>query len=159
MTLEDQYGPVVRQAFAAVGLLVEWGMAIVHVETGGSFNPHLVNRGSGDAGRGDAWGLCQMTLETARGLGYTGSGPGLLEPELNCALAATLCLELRHEFGQDLHDVAAAYNSGKPWGKAPPGAQHYAGLVVSRAQHYARLFGHENSERALAAPEGETHGV
>lgn len=140
----DKYGPVVRDAFAAVGLPVEWGMAIAHMETGGSFDPSLVKMTGGDGARGGAWGLCQMTLKTAEGLGYDGDGPGLLEPKLNSNLAAKLCVQLQKSLGSNLHDVAAAYNSGKAWSKAPERAQAYAGCVVSLAQDYGKVYGYEN---------------
>jgi soluble lytic murein transglycosylase-like protein len=45
-----------------------------------NYNPHLV-------GRGGATGLMQIKLATARGMGYTGSAAGLLDPETNMTYA------------------------------------------------------------------------
>jgi soluble lytic murein transglycosylase-like protein len=41
----------------------------------------------GAVGRGGAMGLMQIKLATARGLGYTGSARGLLDPETNLTYA------------------------------------------------------------------------
>lgn len=152
MSNVDKYGPVVRRAFAAVGLPVEWGMAIAHVETGGTFNPGLRKMSGGDGALGGAWGLCQMTLDTAKRLGYDGDGEGLLEPRLNAGLAAELCVCNMKAFGKDLRDVASGYNSGKPWARAKPEVKHYAELVVDHARIYGKLFGHENIKST--EPEG-----
>src|SRR5581483_1159335 len=51
---------------------------VIRRESG--YNPHLV-------GSGGAMGLMQIKQATARGLGYTGSAAGLLDPETNLTYA------------------------------------------------------------------------
>jgi soluble lytic murein transglycosylase-like protein len=57
-------------------------VALVHrvVKRESGYRPHLV-------GRGGAIGLMQIKLATARGLGYTGTARGLLDPETNLTYA------------------------------------------------------------------------
>lgn len=97
-------------------LPVNWGLALARQESG--IRPWARNNIGGDRRRGGAWGLFQMTLETAQGLGYRGDGYGLLDPVLNADYAARLVAQLRNRW-QSLQDVAAAYNSGKPYALAP----------------------------------------
>lgn len=97
-------------------LPVNWGLAIARQESG--FRPWARNNIGGDKARGGAWGLFQVTLGTAQGLGYRGDGPGLLDPVVNADYAARLVAELRNQW-HSLQDVAAAYNSGKAYALAP----------------------------------------
>jgi soluble lytic murein transglycosylase-like protein len=76
------------------------------VRTESNFKPGAKNLTGGDLARGGAWGLAQMTLETAKGLvvatrsahpdlapilvRFDGTGPSLLDPDLNLLLAASL---------------------------------------------------------------------
>lgn len=76
-------------------------------------------------GRGGAWGLFGMTLNTAKGLAtkagfrdkpeissWDGTGPGLLEPDRNAAFAAGYLRELVSQFNGDFVNVLGAYHSG-----------------------------------------------
>lgn len=111
-----RYRPLIEAAFMSKHLPVHWGLSIAKQESG--FRPWARNDIGGDRRRGGAWGLFQMTLETAQGLGYRGDGPGLLDPVLNADYAARFIAELRNKW-HNLQDVAAAYNSGKPYPLAP----------------------------------------
>lgn len=113
-----QYALILVIAFQNEGLPPEWGLAIARQES--NFTPKALNMSAGDATRGGSWGLCQMSLTTARALGYVGTAQGLTDPKLNAALAAKLCKELVTRFKTvNLADVAAGYNSGKTFAKAP----------------------------------------
>lgn len=102
--------------------LLVWSVATV--ESGR--NPSAENHGAGDEKRGGAWGLFQVTLQTARdlfarhgqflrkfpaGQRFDGSGPSLLDPELNTLLGTYYLAALWKEF-QTFDAAAAAYNMG-----------------------------------------------
>lgn len=59
-----------------------------------------------------SYGLMQLLLRTAQGLGYTGDGPGLYDPDTNIQLGTKLLGQLRSRFGDDVQAVYSAYNSG-----------------------------------------------
>lgn len=91
----------------------------------------------GDGLRGGAYGLCQVTLKTAKGLGFVGPVELLLKPEVNADLAAKLVAQLHKRYTQ-LADVAAAYNSGKPYAKAPQVTrERYVPAVLEFAEGFA----------------------
>lgn len=115
---EALYFPMLVAAFLRHNLPPEWGVAIARQES--AFVATASNNRAGDATRGGSWGLCQMSLLTARGLGFTGTTAELLSPEINAELAATLCEQISKRIKtRELADVASAYNSGKPFAKAP----------------------------------------
>jgi hypothetical protein len=129
------FGPIIRAEFAKLSLPPAWGMAIACFES--QFNPHALADTGGDAGRGCAWGLCQMTLETAREMGYLGEPEGLYNPHINAALAAKLCQGNMRRVGNEIRDVYAAYNSGRPYNKAPARTRAKADIVEALATKYA----------------------
>lgn len=141
MTLEERaviYGPIIRRAFEAEGLPGAWGMAIACQESG--FQPRAEVSTGGDARRGGSFGICQMSLATAQGdLGYLGGGEGLKDPLVNAQLAARYVKILiqRHKTN-DLRDIAAAYNSGRPYATAPKSTR---GQYVPRVLAYAQRYG------------------
>ena len=64
---------------------------------------------------GTSFGLAQIHLPTARGLGYTGDARGLLDPGLNLRLASKLLNELEGQLGAgdgSRREVVSAYNCG-----------------------------------------------
>lgn len=112
---ERLYGAMVRDAFKRCGFPPSWGMAIAKHES--TFTPTKVNDTGGDATLGNAWGLCQMTYDTAKSLGYKGVAQGLLDPLCNCALAAKLFSVNAQKLEKagieaDFRNLAAAYNCG-----------------------------------------------
>jgi soluble lytic murein transglycosylase-like protein len=119
---EDAWLPLVRRIAQEVG--VSEALLAATVKRESNWNPGAVNDTGGDARRGGAYGLAQMTLRTAQGLGYKGEGPGLLDPEVNVRLAARLhkansrLLSARGDLAQ-LEDTISRYNSGKPFANAP----------------------------------------
>lgn len=61
-----------------------------------------------------SYGLMQLLMRTAKGLGYTGAPEGLYEPAVNIDLGTKLLGQLRRSYGDDFRRVYSAYNSGKP---------------------------------------------
>lgn len=87
----------------------EWIKAVIEVES--QWNPDAVNLS--DPG-GGAWGLMQLLLTTARGLGYTGTAQGLLDPGVNIEYGTRLLAQLKTQYGTDFRRIYSAYNSGNP---------------------------------------------
>jgi soluble lytic murein transglycosylase-like protein len=137
---------------AAWGIPSAWIMAIASVESG--FRPEVANRSERAMKRGGAWGYMQITRDTARWLlearpgdflpykataaKFDGTGPSLLDPDLNIMLAARYLALLRREF-RTFAATAAAYHSGPatvrkllaqgkrlPEGLGPRGQQAFA---------------------------------
>lgn len=131
----QQYGPLLVKAFVAAKLPAAWGLAIARQES--NFYPEAVSMAKGDAGRGGSYGLCQMSLLTAREYMPTITGSELLKAEANAHLAARHCAALVKRFGENLRDVAAAYNSGHPYATCPNSTRNvYVPNVLSYEQLY-----------------------
>lgn len=64
------------------------------------YNPRAVHRGN--------YGMMQIKLATARGLGYTGTAEGLLDPETNLTYAVKY-LAGAYRLANGNHDRAVAY--------------------------------------------------
>jgi hypothetical protein len=60
-----------RTRFTDKGLNPDWIDAIAYVES--RWNPNAVNKTAGDLKRGGAFGATQMTMQTLREMGYTGT--------------------------------------------------------------------------------------
>jgi soluble lytic murein transglycosylase-like protein len=139
---EEKFLPLVRRVAKEVGISEALLAATIARES--NWNPRAVNDTGGDARRGGAYGLAQMTLRTAQGLGYQGDGQGLLDPELNVRLAARLhkangrMLSARGDASQ-LEDVVARYNSGKPFANAPTFTKDvYVPSVIAKIKEYQK---------------------
>lgn len=107
---ESLYLPILARAFHAVNLPPEMGPAIAKHES--NFRATAVNATGGDLKRGTAIGLCQMTVTTARTLGFSGEPLELQGPSLNSELAAKLCAHNWKATGHSLEQTIAAYNCG-----------------------------------------------
>lgn len=96
----------------AFGVPASWIKAFCQQESRWDPNAKVVT--GTDGARGGAYGLGQMTLKTAQGLGYTRDAEGLLDPQTNLLLVGQLLQELYARWGPrtTLQDVAAGYNSG-----------------------------------------------
>lgn len=142
---EAEFAPLAAEQFAKRQLPAALGPAIARQESG--FIVKAQNMGPGDKERGGAHGLCQVTLATARALGWEGSVADLLLPEINCALAAELCVANMHSvktpLGSDewIEDIAAMYNSGKVYKNAPRiTAMQYVPNVLKYFKEYATVY-------------------
>lgn len=134
-----------------------WAIATVETRR----NPKRVNQSPRAAAKGGAWGLYQVTLDTAKDLmkrygpqlakfpeaaRWDGSGPSLLDPGLNSMLGAFYLAGLWHEFG-DFATAAGAYQSGPTavrkvlasggnvaTGLGPQGREYVRRALVARQQ-------------------------
>jgi len=123
--------PFMERASKATGVPLSWLAAIARKETGFEFR--FANVTAGDLKRGGSWGAFQMSLETARGLGYKGPAPDiklvkwdrsiggnvytgpitdLMDPEVNIMLAAQFIAQAKKR-GLSIADAASVYNSGR----------------------------------------------
>ena len=134
--------PIIEAAFIARDLPTAWGMAFAMQES--AFKASATNlTDPGDVARGGSFGLFQMSYKTAlTECGYHGPATGLLDPQVNAALAAKFIsiLQKRHYVNgpNDLENIASGYNSGKPRDKAPPSTRD---VYVTNVILFAGEFG------------------
>jgi len=102
---ESAFDPLINAAAVARGVPVALIKAVIANESG--FNPFVA---VGDNGR--AFGLGQMWLSTARGLGFTGTGNDLKRPEVNIPLIALYLRQQLTRYGGDTVKALSAYNAG-----------------------------------------------
>jgi hypothetical protein len=141
----------------AARIAVERGAAprlmLATIDTESAWNVQATNLGPGDAERGGAWGLTQLTYRTAvdvddkNGGEWSRAYPGrpaatLLDPQLNLELAAALmreCANRSRAAGaavgslEEARNVAALWNSGRLYDDAP---------TVTRDVHVPRFVRH-----------------
>ncbi len=86
-----------------------------------------------DDRNGGSYGLMQMSLPTARGLGYTGPAAGLYDPATNTDLGCHLMAQLLARFG-DYQSALAGYNAGP---NNLPAGQGYAAKVLDAAAQFS----------------------
>lgn len=107
---------LVRDAASRAGVPFPVLAAIVDIES--SWNADAKNLTGGDAARGGAYGLSQLTLRTARAFDPNVTPEQLLEPGKHLELAAKLMADNARR-SRDPKDLAAMWNSGKVFDKAP----------------------------------------
>jgi len=111
------HGPVIVSEFKKQGMDPFLGLALAMQES--AFVSTAVNlTDAGDRKRGGSWGILQMSLRTAQSLGYLGEPQGLLDVCTCAEYAARLCKD-NAKRGHTIKDLAAMYNSGKLYVKAP----------------------------------------
>lgn len=125
--------PIAKKVAAKNGVPLSWLLAFADHESGFKGDA-IAGAGTADAERGGSFGLVQMSLKTARQLGYTGPAPDLalvkgstyigpiapgtiFDAETNLTLGAKLMKQLSQSYGGRFEDVAAGYNSGKSTAK------------------------------------------
>lgn len=92
---------IVRHA-AAHGIPAALADAVIKVES--RYNPRAYNSGN--------YGLMQIRLQTARGLGYTGGGAGLLNAETNMRFGMKYLAQAYRMSGGDVCRTVMRYQSG-----------------------------------------------
>ena len=95
------YEQMVASHAAANGLPVELVHRVIMRES--RYNPRVVHAGN--------YGIMQIKLATARGLGYTGTAQGLLDPETNLTYAVKY-LAGAYQAANGNHDRAVRYYAG-----------------------------------------------
>lgn len=140
--------PIIR-AFTDAGVRPALGLAIARQES--DFRAKAVNNSGGDGSRGGSYGIMQMSMTTARELGYKGSWEGLLQVMPCASLAAKLCAQNLNRVTiattRDVGyirwclDMAALYNSGHVFKDCPRSTREiYAPRVASFFLYYERMF-------------------
>lgn len=138
---EHLYLPLLARTAYVYSLPPHWLVGIARVESG--FHTRAAGTSAGDMARGGSTGLTQMSLQTARALGFTGSTEDLYAPATNARLAAMLIVHNMRSFRVDsIEDVAALYNSGKRFAQAPastrllyvPAVRRFAAMYKARAE-------------------------
>lgn len=111
-----QIEQLARAAAASAGVPPGVMFAIIEIES--NWNPSATNLTGGDAARGGAYGLTQMTLATARHFEPRITGQELLDPATNLRVAGKLMQDNARR-SRDPKDLAAMWNSGKTFDRAP----------------------------------------
>ncbi|MCP1999197.1 soluble lytic murein transglycosylase-like protein [Nitrobacter winogradskyi] len=93
-----EYATMVSTHAQANGVPVDLVHRVIMRES--RYNPSVVHRGN--------YGMMQIKLATARGLGYTGTAEGLLDPETNLTYAVKY-LAGAYRLANGNHDRAVAY--------------------------------------------------
>lgn len=106
----DTYDSIIVDAAARYAVPFEWIKAVIGTES--SFNPNAYRAEPKIADA--SYGLMQLLLRTARGLGFTGDVSALFDPTININLGSKLLGQLIARYGQDFKQVYSAYNSGDP---------------------------------------------
>lgn len=145
---QDTYAGLIETAAATYAIPRHVAYGLVAQESG--FNA----RALGDGGR--SFGLVQIQLTTAQGLGYRGDGPGLFDPSTNTQLGMRYLREQVNRAGS-VEGGLSAYNGGygRP-GYGIPRAdgtyanQAYVTGVLDKAGYFATYL----ADRDGAAPPG-----
>lgn len=110
MAVQDYQVLIEKHAYA-FAVPVPWIKAIMQQESSGRANAYRAEPRINDA----SYGLMQLLTRTARALGWAGNDPAeLYDPDTNIRLGTKLISQLRAQYGDDIHRVYSAYNSGKP---------------------------------------------
>ncbi len=121
---------------------VDAALVCAIVMTESSWRQSVVNLGPGDADRGGAYGLGQLTLKTAKALGFTGTPHELEDPAVNLEYVCKLIKD-NTKPGETVLDVVCRYNSGKPFSRAPSFTKRiYLTRVVDYQAAYKRFLAH-----------------
>lgn len=146
---ERWFSKAILKAFGDAGVRPALGLAIARQES--EFRAKAVNHGPGDSVRGGSYGIMQMSMTTAKSLGYKGSWEGLLNVPVCAGLAAKLCEENMGRvtisttrdagYVRWCLDMAALYNSGHVFKDCPRSTREiYAPRVVSFFLYYERAL-------------------
>ncbi len=96
------YDALIAQHAAANGVPVSLVHRVILRES--RYNPHAVHAGN--------YGMMQIRLQTARGMGYTGSAQGLLDPNTNLTYAVKYLAGAYRAAGGNQNRAVAYYAGG-----------------------------------------------
>lgn len=106
----EKFQALISEAALRYAVPEVWIKAVIMTESSGQATAYRAEPKINDA----SYGLMQLLLQTARGLGYVGTPEGLYDPGVNIDLGTKLLAKLRQVSGDDFQAVYSAYNSGKP---------------------------------------------
>lgn len=111
-------------------------LGIIRVES--NWNPKAKNETGADGRYGGAYGLTQLLLKaTAQKFEPTVTKEQLQTPEVSLRISKRLLEENRARLGSNPEDVAAAWNSGKSFARAPEVTRNeYVPKVLAAAKDY-----------------------
>jgi len=115
-----RYQDLVAKHARAQGVPVALAKAVVHVES--RYNPRAT-------GRVGEVGLMQLKLQTARGMGYTGSRANLYDPETNIRYGMKYLAKAHQLAGGDLCGTILRYNAGHYAKRMSAGPRRYCNKV------------------------------
>jgi len=140
----ERFQPIIDSAALRYGVPVSWIQAVIMTESSGNPTAYRAEPQINDA----SYGLMQLLMKTARGLGYTGDQNGLFDPATNIDLGARLLADLRRRYGTDFDRIYSAYNSGSP-SKYLTSTQ--VATHVDRARGWLQTFLTEHPAESAAA--------
>lgn len=141
---------VIQQASIKWQVPEVWIRAVIDTESSWDPNAYRAEPQINDA----SYGLMQLLVRTARGLGFAGDAEDLYDPAINIDLGTKLLGDLRSRYGDDFRRIYSAYNSGKPdLYRTSSGV----GKNVSRAVHALERYLTEAVTAVTASP--TTSGV
>lgn len=117
---------IIKAAAALYGIPGDIMVGLCSVES--SLNPDAYVKHDGGS---PSYGLCQIKLETARGLGFKGTKDDLMDPKINAHFAVRYVSEQLLRYDNNLTKAIAAYNQGH-WVKSRPN-KGYTTKVYERA--------------------------
>lgn len=134
---ENAYDTQITAAAVAYGVPVALVKAIIGQES--NFIANAMNLAGRDLTRGGAYGLMQMTLQTAQGYGFTGSPTDLLDPTTNLLYGCQFLRDVYNQAGQDPAGAASYYNGGRPLGNGAFTNQAYVNAVMKNYNYFAGI--------------------
>lgn len=128
-------------------------LAVIHMESGGDPDAFRVEPAVADA----SFGLMQLLLGTARGLGFATAPKFLFDPPVNVELGTRLLAVNTKQHGSPWLALIA-YNGGdgavgwykRGWRTGP--AVHYANVVTDLRDYYRRRVADWKAHQAAPAP-------
>jgi soluble lytic murein transglycosylase-like protein len=106
----SQFDTQISLASVKYNVPISWIKAFIQTESSGNPKAYRAEPKIDDG----SYGLGQLLLKTARGLGFTGLPVELFDPTMNIDLTTKLIAQLRDKYGENISRVYSAYNSGRP---------------------------------------------
>lgn len=125
---QADYAQLVASHAAANGVPAELVHRVIMRES--RYNPRAVSKGN--------YGMMQIRLATARGLGYTGTAQGLLDPNTNLTYAVKYLAGAYRAAGGNADRAVALYASGYGGGAARVSPEARAAYAYERGSRRGR---------------------
>lgn len=143
-----RYQNLVAGTAARLGIAPAMLLAVIHVESAGNVDAFRVDKVNGDA----YFGLTQLALSQARGLGYFGPPRMLFDPAANIELTAQILAALLHRYKEPFLALVAGKGGRRAvwwykWGWQLGAAVRYARAVEGFTYYYARILAALGADR------------